>query len=47
MDSVVAWVIMAILTVMGFCAMVRKIENEKAQYNAENDEFFRFHDLTR
>lgn len=47
MESVIAWGIMVILMIMGFFAAVRKIENGKARYNAENDEFFRFHDLTR
>ena len=47
MESVVAWGIMVIFMIMGFFAAVRKIENEKARYNAENDRFFHNHDLAR
>ena len=44
MDSVVSWFILTALAYIGFFHVLKKREKEKAEYNAENDAFFREYD---
>lgn len=41
MDNPLSWLILLILVIAGLAWCVKEIEAEKAQYRAENDEFFR------
>ena len=44
MDSVFSWLVLLVLTNIGFILAVKKALNEKAQDRAENDAFFREYD---
>ena len=44
MDSVFSWLVLVVLTNIGFILAVKKALDEKAQDHAENDAFFREYD---
>lgn len=41
MDNPVSWFILLVIVIAGFVWCIKEFEAEKAQYRAENDEFFR------
>jgi hypothetical protein len=44
MDSVLSWIVLAVIVYFAAYLAARKAINEKEQYRSENDAFFREHE---